>query len=220
MTERQMVMHMKKRYDMMFAMVLFITALLLVIPSTHHTFFDFTNRYVLFGGFLKFFLFASLGDIFSYRIRFTSYQVPGLLRKMGVWGFIGIIIVIVFEIFPAGVDALNMNGIIPHGSNAVMRALYISVLMNLLFAPAMMLFHRITDAMIELHVKSKHYQFNAALDTIDYPAFVKMLLKTIPLFWIPAHTITFLLPEMYRAFFASILGVMLGLFLNLFKKSK
>ncbi|HRZ79119.1 MAG TPA: Mpv17/PMP22 family protein, partial [bacterium] len=38
-------------------------------------------------------------------------------------------------------------------------------------------------------------------------------LKTIPLFWIPAHTITFLLPENHRVLFAAILGVVLGVFL-------
>jgi len=36
---------------------------------------------------------------------------------------------------------------------------------------------------------------------------------TIPFFWIPAHTITFLLPGEYRILFAAVLGIVLGVFL-------
>ncbi|GAB1473896.1 hypothetical protein MASR2M69_13370 [Bacteroidota bacterium] len=35
--------------------------------------------------------------------------------------------------------------------------------------------------------------------------------KTIPLFWIPAHTITFLLPDTYKVIFAASLSIVLGL---------
>jgi len=37
--------------------------------------------------------------------------------------------------------------------------------------------------------------------------------KTIPFFWIPAHTITFLLPAEFRVLFAAVLGIALGLIL-------
>ena len=37
--------------------------------------------------------------------------------------------------------------------------------------------------------------------------------KTIPFFWIPAHTITFLLPVQYQVLFAAILGIVLGVLL-------
>jgi hypothetical protein len=40
-----------------------------------------------------------------------------------------------------------------------------------------------------------------------------VLKKTIPFFWIPAHTITFLLPDAWRVLFAAILGIMLGVIL-------
>ena len=41
--------------------------------------------------------------------------------------------------------------------------------------------------------------------------------KTIPLFWYPAHTITFLLPGDYQVLFAAFLGVVLGLILSIKK---
>lgn len=37
--------------------------------------------------------------------------------------------------------------------------------------------------------------------------------KTIPLFWFPAHTVTFLLPGNMRVLFAALLGVVLGVLL-------
>lgn len=40
-----------------------------------------------------------------------------------------------------------------------------------------------------------------------------ILKKTIPLFWIPAHTITFSLPAEHRILFAAVLGVILGVLL-------
>ncbi len=209
---------MSRKYDIMFGALLFLVATLLIIPTTHHAFFGFTSEHYLFGGFIKFFLFASLGDVLSMRIRYRRYRVPGLFRKMFIWGVIGIFVVIVFRIFPAGVDALQREEVLPFEGNMVMNALFISILMNLFFAPTMMLFHRITDQAIELEAETGGYDLNATLRTIDYPAFIRMLMKTIPFFWIPAHTVTFLLSPMYRAFFASLLGVMLGLFLNLYKK--
>ena len=44
--------------------------------------------------------------------------------------------------------------------------------------------------------------------------------KTIPLFWYPAHTITFLLPPNMRVLFAAILGIVLGVLLAVAAKKK
>ena len=44
--------------------------------------------------------------------------------------------------------------------------------------------------------------------------------KTIPLFWFPAHTITFLLPAGLQVLFAAFLGVALGVILALANNQK
>jgi hypothetical protein len=44
--------------------------------------------------------------------------------------------------------------------------------------------------------------------------------KTIPLFWYPAHTITFMLPGEYRVLFAALLGVALGVILAIGARKK
>ena len=42
----------------------------------------------------------------------------------------------------------------------------------------------------------------------------KVYKYTIPLFWIPAHTVTFLLPTEFRTLFAALLSVVLGLLMG------
>jgi hypothetical protein len=44
--------------------------------------------------------------------------------------------------------------------------------------------------------------------------------KTIPLFWYPAHTITFLLPAEQRVLFAALLGIVLGVLLAVSTKKR
>ena len=41
-----------------------------------------------------------------------------------------------------------------------------------------------------------------------------VLFRTVLFFWIPVHTITFLLPEAFRVLFAALLGAVLGLILR------
>jgi len=54
------------------------------------------------------------------------------------------------------------------------------------------------------------------IDTASFVTFVVM--KTVPYFWIPAHTLTFLLPSEYRILAAAMLSIALGLILTIAKK--
>jgi hypothetical protein len=55
---------------------------------------------------------------------------------------------------------------------------------------------------------------------IDWDGFVSfVIMKTIPIFWIPAHTITFLLPPEYRVLSAAFLSIALGAILAFAKKN-
>ena len=56
---------------------------------------------------------------------------------------------------------------------------------------------------------------------IDWQGLVSFVIfKTIPFFWIPAHTITFLLPPEYRVLMAAYLSVALGAILAYGKRRK
>ena len=210
-----------KKVDSFIFISVFIVIALLIIPTTHQLFFGFTDTYPLIGGFIKFFIFASFGDCLSQRITAGNWRVKGLLYKAIVWGFIGIMIVWVFQIFTEGITHLQGIGLLPFKESLLMSALFISVFMNTIFAPTMMLFHRITDATIEGKIEDKTYQLKDTLHALDMSKFITFVIfKTIPLFWIPMHTITFLLDERYRVLFASLLGVALGLILGFAKRKE
>jgi hypothetical protein len=82
--------------------------------------------------------------------------------------------------------------------------------------------HRITDTYIELSegkVKNlKKIKLDDVVSKINLKTFISfVVMKTIPLFWIPAHTITFLLHAGYRVLFAAYLSIALGVILTVAK---
>lgn len=207
-----------RRADWIHGFILVLAVLLLVLPQVGGVFFAWADRYRLLGGFVKFFLFASYGDILSQRLKNGNYRVRGFIFKALVWGLIGVSIVWIFAIFTQGIAALQTEKLLPGSSGGFVFALLVSVFMNLTFAPAMMLFHRVSDHYIEHRLNTPDHTLFKTVAAIDYVGFVRFVLfRTIPFFWIPAHTITFLLPGQYRVFFAALLGVALGLILGLAK---
>jgi len=140
-----------KKGDIYLALVLATIASLLLIEVTRTYFISFTSEYKLIGGFLKFSILASIGDLIGGRIKNKDWLKPrGFFKKMLIWGLIGIVIVLIFGIFSSGVTTLMENGILPFNGSKLANAFFISLIMNVTFAPTMMAFHRITDQMIDL----------------------------------------------------------------------
>jgi hypothetical protein len=93
--------------------------------------------------------------------------------------------------------------------------------MNSFFAPVFMTVHKITDT----HILNTGGTLKGLFTPIPIGKIMRemnwdvqwnfVFKKTIPLFWYPAHTITFLLPSDMRILFAAILGVVLGLLLSI-----
>ena len=106
-------------------------------------------------------------------------------------------------------------------------AFAVSVLMNSIFAPVMMTFHKCTDihitdnggtvACLFRPIKMREIFRERINWDVQWNLVIK---KTIPLFWFPAHTITFILPPTLQVLFAALLGVALGLILALAGGSK
>ena len=62
---------------------------------------------------------------------------------------------------------------------------------------------------------------SVVLARIDWQGFIGfVVLKTVPFFWIPAHTVTFLLPPEYRVLVAASLSIALGAILAYAKRKK
>ena len=96
--------------------------------------------------------------------------------------------------------------------------------MNSIFAPVFMTLHKITDIHIQDTGGSLIRFFkpipigNIMANRINWQVqWGFVFKKTIPLFWYPAHTITFLLPGDFQVLFAAFLGVVLGLILSIKK---
>jgi len=209
-----------KKGDFIWGGFLLLIIALLVLSKTKVLFLEATAAHPYCMGFFKFALLASMGELLAIRITTGVYTKPiGLLYKAFVWGFIGVVIVIIFRIFSVGVHGLLDTGLLPFKNSTLSFAFFTSLLMNTTFAPTMMAFHRVTDTIIDNKYIKKTSKISHILEKIDWNAFIKFVIfKTIPFFWIPAHTITFLLPSEYRVLMAAFLSIALGAILAFAKK--
>lgn len=208
--------------DRFITLVITLITLLLIFTFTRPFFLDFASDYKYIGGFIKFFFLASLGDLIGFRIKKKIWGLPkGFIYKMFIWGLIGILVVMAFQLFDQGVWSLQKSNLLPNTDLLIVHALLVSTIMNLTFGPMMMAFHRVTDTFIEEALSENKLSLKGAVNHVNWPSFISFVVfKTIPLFWIPAHTITFLLSPEYRVIFAALLGIILGLLLGVFDNEK
>lgn len=212
-----------KKGDFLWLLALAAFVLILVLPATHEMFVKLTTNHPYIGGFIKFAILATMGELLAIRIATGEWNTPcGIVYRALIWGFLGMVIVLIFGLFAIGVKGNLANGMLPGGESKLAFAFFVSSIMNLTFAPTMMAFHRITDTYIDLKYDGKgKVTINDVVSEIDWNGFVSfVLIKTIPFFWIPAHTITFLLPPEYRVLVAAGLSIALGAILAFAKKKQ
>ncbi|MBK9290461.1 MAG: Mpv17/PMP22 family protein [Bacteroidetes bacterium] len=228
---------MKKADLILIFALLLIAMLFLFVPQAGAWYHTMNEAHGMWMSFVKFGLLATFGESLALRLRTGEYNRPGfgLLPKAVVWGFIGLTIKMAFIIFSAGtatfVEYLGLEGARaslagPLSFKSFITALSISTAMNTIYAPVMMTFHRITDTHIaacngSLKALIIPIPFRRILPALDWDNLWNFVFKkTIPLFWIPAHTLTFLLPEQHQVLFAALLSVALGVILSLAAKRK
>ena len=203
----------------------------LTLPTTHNIFVESSKNHPLIMAFIKFFVLGTMGEVLGGRITAGEWKKPvGLFWRAVVWGVLGIIIAMAFTIFSTGVTALIGGGLLPMFAGGsmgakILTAFFISAFMNAIFAPVMMGFHKLTDTYIDLSGGKlgnlSGVKLTEVIDTIDFQGLIGFVyFKTIPFFWIPAHTITFLMPPVYRVLMAAFLGIALGAILGFAKKKK
>jgi hypothetical protein len=158
--------------------------------------------------FMKFAILASLGEALAVRIQTGSGGiVAGWQKKAIVWGFLGMAVAWVIPIYAAGVASLGI-------SSKLLTAFLTSLTMNLSFGPVLMVTHRISETRIELKEKGESATAEAIFAANDWLGFFRFaLVKTNLFFWIPMHTITFLLPPVWRLLMAAMLSMALGILL-------
>ncbi|MBQ3386418.1 MAG: hypothetical protein IJG53_03755 [Eggerthellaceae bacterium] len=227
-----------KKADWILILCVAVVAVLFAIPQTHcaEGFNWATAHHPYIMAFFKFAILATLGEMLALRIREGVYNRKGfgVLPRMMVWGFLGMCIAMAMVIFKVGVpaflgslgwhDAATLFGAAEFSWGKLGVAFAVSVLMNSIFAPVMMTFHKCTD----IHITDNGGTVRGLLRPMKMREIFAhkvnwdmqwnfVIKKTIPLFWFPAHTITFILPANLQVLFAALLGVALGLILAIKK---
>ncbi len=168
----------------------------------------FVTEHVLLSAFLQFALLGTIGEILGSFIASASSRAPfGLkagLLKAAAWGMLGITIKFAFTGFVGFTDRLLSAELLPPlFAGGFLRAFAVSCFMNLLFGPQMMFLHRFSDNIISGHA--------------GYGG-IKGSLMTLLWFWIPAHTLTFLMPVPLRIGMAALWSVALGCIMGFYKR--
>lgn len=204
-------------------------AAVLIIPSSREVFEKLSGSHPYLMGFVKFALLATAGELIAIKMATGKFSKPCyLIARIGIWGLIGIWITYMMKIFFLGSGAMISVGLLPGNqlaSNGVgyklIRAFATAATMNLTFGPTFMAVHKCSDTYLALRAqKGKGVKLGEVIDAVDWKRFISFtLFKTVPLFWIPAHTVTFMLPSEYQVMLAALLSVALGIILNFKKKS-
>lgn len=173
------------------------------------------TEYPILTAMVQFAILGTIGEVISFKMRgakgypFTLYQT---VMKMLIWSFLAILIKYAFKGFVFFVDGLATHHYLPGVMQNYDRiqlpgfwdkfgfAIGVSFFMNVLFAPQMMFIHRFLDNIVDK--KPGNY------------AGMKVALSSIFWFWIPAHTVTFVLPGSFRILLAAIWGVVLGIIMG------
>lgn len=208
--------------DLLWALAIIIVSLLLLSPATNTYYMALSVGHPYLLGFMKFAVLATLGELLALRIAEKQWQkVKGLVAKMLVWGVIGMVITFMFKLFPIGIQGLMDKGMLPAFSGfvgKVITGLYNSIVANFAFGPIFMAAHRLSDTYIDMRSEGQAVTVKTAVEAVNWQSFIQVVVgKMIPFFWLPAHTVTFLLPEEYRILFAAYLSIVLGILLAVAK---
>lgn len=220
-----------KRNDIIVIVVVALVLLPFFVSKAVYNFYiDFNAKHSMITSFIKFAILATFGETIGLRIRTGKYNQPGfgIIPRGIVWGLLGLTINMAFMIFTDGtLSFLGKMGVanpmaIFTGALTLKKvgvALCISSTLNLIYAPVMMTLHKITDTHIMNNGGTvaglfKPIQMGNIMASLNWKVQWDFVFKkTIPFFWIPAHTITFLLPAEFRVLFAAVLGIALGVLL-------
>lgn len=155
----------------------------------------------------QFAVLGTFGDIISKCVISKKvhlpFTIPVTIMKMIEWALLAICIKYAFVGFNGFVDALSAHNMLPTVLGKWSRAFAISSTMNLQFGPFLVIAHRILDNAI-----SRENNW----DNIDKG------MKSLIWFWIPAHTVTFVLPKPYQIGLAAIWSVVLGVILGFYNR--
>ena len=224
---------MKKIDILVILIVLLIFTPFFIFPEVYGGYKTFNLAHPLIMAFIKFSLLATFGEMLGLRIKTGKYTTPefGVIPKAVVWGFLGMWIALAMNVFRTGIpeflsqyplfEGIKFAMSAPFSCLKLCGAFFVSLMMNLSFAPVFMTLHKITDT----HILQNNGKLSALVTPVQMEKIISELnwkvqwgfvfKKTIPLFWIPVHTLTFVLPSDFQVLFAAFCSIILGLILSI-----
>ncbi len=193
---------------------------ILSVAESRELFKELTRSWPFPMGMAKVGLLGTMGEMLGGRIASGTWTIRGIRlgQRVLVWALLGAAFTVVFPLFAAGTGALLAAGLLPGQGSPLLGALWTSVLMNLLFGFEMMTFHRVTDMLIERDQLFGPWPLGQVLQQLDWRNLLRVPGLSLLWFWIPAHTVTFLLPPEFRVVCAALLAIALGCILGLAKR--
>ncbi len=214
--------------DLIWGSIILVWVFVLLIPTSREMFVEVTEAYPYIGGFVKFAILASMGDLLGGRILKGEWIfADGFLYKAIVWGVMGILITLVFSVYYNGVVGAQNSGDLPFAGSKIMTPIFVSVIMNATFGPMLYIYHKFGDLFVDLSLEKKRGQLPGGITIeemvkrVDWYSMVSFSwLKTCIFVWMPCHSFVFLLPEQYRVLASAFLSILLGILVALSKKTK
>lgn len=206
-------------YDLLWLLfIVFVVAFMLT-----DFFKAFSKAHSYISSFIKFALLAPMGELLVIKMTEKNWRIPiGFIYKVLIWGVFGMAIGLAFKLFSLGTQSLIGTINMSSGVKTFLTALLTSTFMNTTFGPVMMGSHKITDKLVAMKCSDNNkVTLKKAVKAVDWYGFITFVVfKTVPFFWIPAHTIVFLLPSELRIIIAALLSIALGILLTIANKAK
>lgn len=168
---------------------------------------ELVKAYPIYSAMIQFAVLGTFGDIISKWLQqgkvFMPYKAQILILKMLEWAFLAITIKYAFVGFQGFIDSLVSHQLVPE-LGTFGRAFTVSVTMNLQFGLLLVILHRFLDNIIAR--QNNWINIDKGMWSLIW-------------FWIPAHTITFMLDKPYQIGLAAVWSVILGIILGYYNKN-
>ncbi len=177
------------------------------------TFVSLTKAFPFPMGFLKIALLGTFGECLKRRLASGSWIPDRLFLRAFIWGCFGILFTWMFPYSDGGVMTLIKQRLWPDGSGlwlAFSKSLWVNFIGGFLFS--MMFVHYWLDIMLAQKKFCYPWNILARPENIRWG---KIVILTMLLWWILAHTITFSLPPEWRVVCSGYLAITLGYILSL-----
>jgi hypothetical protein len=186
----------------------------------HQEFIAATMAHPFLMGFAKVACLATYGECLKMRLAKGEWSIEAPVMRFIVWGLFGIWFAFAFPYASAGVTALIEKRLWLNGSKiwlAFSKSLWINILGG--YAFSMMLVHQYLNACIDVRRLISLTEFAETMSGRKAATtWYRYIPLTILFFWLPAHTVTFLLPPVYYVLMAAVLSLALGFFLTVMQR--